>query len=165
MTTDLYTQTDIKKTRDILLNDQKGLCLITKEPVVKPCLDHAHDDTQLVRGVLSHGINIFLGQIENAYKRRVSWWCDIPLADLLLNVSEYLSTDNKKASEYRHPAWTKKVQTSFNKLSEGQKGKFLSLCDLPDGKNGAERKRLFQDILKSRQYSFADITKKLQEVQ
>jgi Recombination endonuclease VII len=156
MTIDLYTATDVKKTREKLLKEQEGLCKITGEEAVKPCLDHAHDENQLVRGVLSHGINIFVGQIENAYKRRVSWWCKIPLSSLLRKIADYLDTSAKE-NRYRHPKWLAKMQTEYNKLSEGQKRSVLASFDLPDGRNTVERKKLFQSILKSSEYSFEQI--------
>jgi hypothetical protein len=163
MTIDLFTATDIQKTREVLLKEQKGLCKITNEEVVKPCLDHAHDETQLVRGVLSHGINIFLGQIENAYKRRVSWWCKIPLPKLLRLIADYLDSTVSE-NRYRHTHWIKKMQKEYNKLSEGQKRSVLASFDLPDGRNTAERKKLFYSVLKSKQYSFEQITKILKEI-
>lgn len=164
MVTDLYTATDVKKTREVLITEQQGICLITGEALEKPCLDHAHDDQQFVRGVISHGINIFLGQIENAYKRRVSWWCKIPLSDLLRKIADYLDYTSVQKARFRHVGWLKKVQTEFNKLSEGQKRAVLLSFDLPDGKNGAERKKLFQSVLKSREYSFEQIKEVLKEV-
>jgi hypothetical protein len=154
MTIDLYTATDVKKTREKLLQSQKGLCRITEEPVVKPCLDHAHDSNCLVRGVLSHGINIFVGQIENAYRRRVAWWCSIPLPALLRRIAEYLENPDKEASGYRHVSWMKRLQIDFNKLPEASKRSVLSSLGSPEGSNGAERKKLFQRVLKSKEHTF-----------
>jgi hypothetical protein len=154
MTIDLYTATDVKKTREKLLQSQKGLCRITEEPVVKPCLDHAHDSNCLVRGVLSHGINIFVGQIENAYRRRVAWWCSIPLPTLLRRIADYLEKPDKEAANYRHVSWMKRLQIDFNKLPEASKRSVLSCLGSPEGSNGAERKKLFQRVLKSKEHTF-----------
>lgn len=163
MPIDLYTATDVKKTRESLLKYQEGLCKITEEPVVKPCLDHSHDSECLVRGVLSHGINIFVGQIENAYKRRVSWWCKIPLPDLLRSIADYLDLPCREAGNYRHTAWLKRVTIDFKKLSETSKRAVLISLGESDGRNSAERLKLFQSVLKRREFTFKQIQKILKE--
>ncbi len=161
-TKELYTPTDVKKVRELLVKEQNGLCLITKEPLVKPCCDHAHDDEMFVRGVLSHGINIFLGQIENAYKRRISWWCDIPLPDLLHEIAEYIARPEDK--RYRHPAFLKRLQVQFNKLSEPSKREVLKQLGSLDGKNSTERKKLFKELLKTREFRYNDVIQIIMEM-
>jgi len=160
-TQDLYTTTDVKKVREALIKEQRGICLVSKENLVKPCLDHAHDDSQLVRGVLSHGCNIFLGTLENAYKRRISWWCKIPLPELLRNVADYL--EKPEDTRYRHTGWLKKVQTEFNKLSASEQNEVLKVLSDKTGKNPKERKELFRKIILTREHTFDSILKVLQQ--
>lgn len=154
---DLYTQTDVKRIRELLITEQKGLCAITKQPLIKPCLDHTHDQTQLVRGVISNGVNLFLGKIENGYLRYVSWWCDIPLPKLLRNIADYLEFPNEKANIYRHNFWLRKIQTLFASLPEGSKRSVLKSLGCPEGNNSTDRKKLFQSVLTSRQHSFVEL--------
>lgn len=157
MTQDLYTVADVKRVREALIKEQRGVCPVSKESLVKPCLDHAHDDYQLVRGVLSHGCNIFLGNIENAYKRRISWWLSIPLSELLRNIADYL--DKPEDCRFRHTGWLKKVQTEFNKLSAGNQNEVLKALSVKTGKNPKERKELFRKALLTREYDFSTILK------
>lgn len=157
---DLRTQQDVKETRTKILQEQKGLCKITSEPAVKPCLDHKHDSEQLVRGVLSHGVNIFLGTIESAYIRRISWWCKIPLSTLLRRIADYLEL---KPYEIRHPDWKKKIQTEFNKLKSSEKDRFLNGFNQEPCKNDTERKTRMKDFLAKEKYSFTQIKTALEK--
>lgn len=157
-TTDLYTASDIKKVRDVLSQEQEGNDAITGLPLKngRPCADHAHDDEQLVRGVLLHEVNAFLGKIENAHKRHINYWLkDRTLAQLLRQVANYL--EKPKDSRYRHNGWIKKINTWFNALSESQKKFVLRELGQPEGNNSKERKALFQKSLLTKQFSFDTI--------
>lgn len=140
----LFNASDVKKIRDKILKEQEGNCAVTKTSVQKPCLDHDHE-SMLVRGVLSHGINTFVGHIENAYKRRVQWWCDMKLPELLRLVADYL--DRKHPQDYYHPSWIKKAKTEFNKLNSSQKTKVLESFNSPVGTNDTQRKVNFKKLL------------------
>jgi hypothetical protein len=53
--------------------------------------------------------------------------------------------------------WLKKAGTSFNKLKEAQKDAVLVALGQSAGKNGVERKKLFQKILLTRTHSYDTI--------
>lgn len=160
-TQDLYTAADIKKVRELLVTEQRGLDPITRLPLSTPCLDHKHDLQSLVRGVLSRQINAYIGKLENNYKMYIGYWCDIPLPELLRNIADYL--EKPEDTRYRHTGWLKKVQTEFNKLNSSEQNKVLSSLCGSTGKNPKERKELFKKILLTREYSFDSIIKVLQQ--
>jgi len=171
-TTDLYTATDTKKVRELLIKEQQGLDLVTQLPLTKPCLDHAHNDEQFVRGVIDSSINSYIGHVENNFKRHIAWWSDLTVSELLRMIATYL--ERPVDTRYRHPKWLAKAQTEFNKLKESQKDKVLlamtqDSCnntdvvsslkpadkqgDKPGAKPAAKRKALFKKLLASRKYS------------
>lgn len=154
-TQDLYTPTDIKKVREILTKEQKGLDPITGLPLQTPCLDHKHDLESLVRGVLSRQINAYVGKLENNYKMYIGYWCNIPLPELLRNIADYLEKPEDK--RYRHSGWLKKVQTEFNKLNSSEQNEVLRSLIGKTGKNPKERKELFRKILLTREHTFDSI--------
>lgn len=158
MTKDLYNPKDVKETREALTTEQDKRDLITGIPLSqgRAVLDHAHDDEQLVRGVLLHEVNAFLGKIENAHKRHINYWLkDRTLAQLLRQVANYL--EKPKDSRYRHNGWIKKINTWFNALSESQKKLVLKELGQPEGSNAKERKALFQKAILTKQFSFDTI--------
>lgn len=53
--------------------------------------------------------------------------------------------------------WIRKINTEFNKLKEAQKDKVLLALGQTAGKNGAERKKLFQKMLLTRTHSYDTI--------
>ena len=60
---------DIAQNRNEILFQQGGYCAICLiEPKV-PCLDHNHSAPGNIRGVLCRGCNLYLGKIQNNYKR------------------------------------------------------------------------------------------------
>lgn len=158
-TKDLYTTTDIKKVREILVKEQNGLDPVTKLPLQTPCLDHRHNLESLVRGVLSRQVNVYIGKLENNYKMYIKYWCDIPLPDILRNIADYL--DKPEDTRYRHTGWLKRIQTEFNKLSSNEQNGALNELSGKTGKNPKERKELFRKILLTREYSFDRILKAL----
>ena len=164
-TLDLYTASDIKKIRDSLAIEQNGNDAITGLPLKsgRSCADHAHDDEQLVRGVLLHEVNAFLGKIENAHKRHINYWLkDRTLAQLLRQVANYL--EKPKDSRYRHNGWIKKINTWFNALSESQKKLVLKELGQPEGSNAKERKALFQRALLTKQHGYDTIRSTINKV-
>jgi len=158
VTKDLYNPKDVKETREILATEQDNLDSITGIPLSqgRAVLDHAHDDEQLVRGVLLHEVNSFVGKLENAHKRHINYWLkDRTLAQLLRQVANYL--EKPKDLRYRHNGWIKKINTWFNALSESQKKFVLRELGQPEGSNVKERKALFQKSLLTKQFSFDTI--------
>ena len=157
MTVDLYNTTDVKHVREQLTKEQNNKCLVTglDIPPKQHVLDHMHDDKQLVRGVLHRQVNAFLGKAENAYMRLMQWWYPNDLPALLRECADYL--EREEDTRFRHNGWIKKVNTAFNKLKESDKDKVLELMGLEKGKNGAERKKLFQNGILTKNYDYDTI--------
>lgn len=164
MTIDLYNTADVKKVRELLTKEQNNKCAVTglDIPVKQHVLDHAHDETQLVRGVLHRQVNAFAGKAENAYTRLIAWWYPNDLPTLLRECAEYL--EKKPDGRYRHSGWLKKVNTEFNKLKESQKDAALVALGQTKGKNAVERKKLFQRAVLTRHYSYDTIHALIQEI-
>jgi hypothetical protein len=157
MTQDLYTPTDIKKVRDLLLKEQGNKCailgIVPKDRTF--VLDHVHNDEQLVRAVLEREINAYVGACENAYKRHLAYWLPTPLPDVLRAAAAYLErSEATPDTRWRHTGWIKKIQTKFNKLTAAQQNLVLQLLDRPNGKNPAERKKYFLAAVKSKAYGY-----------
>lgn len=156
MQVELYTQKEVKETRDKLLKAQGGKCLVSKVDVQgkEACLDHSHK-SQHVRGVLHRQINVALGRIESAYLRDVSWWCDKRLPELLRAFAEYLERDTSGAA--LHPGWIKTVKSKFNKLPEGKKDAVLKALSTTTGANAKERKELFRRAVLTRAFTYQQL--------
>lgn len=166
MTKDLYTNDDIRKVRDTLLDEQDGKCAclgIQIKPERTPVLDHAHDDQQLVRAVLEREVNAFIGVMENGYKRYFSYWLDKPLPEILRAVADYLEVP--VGNRYRHPGWIKKVQSMFNKLNAQQQGTLLKSYGYPYGKNLIDRKMSFKKISMDREIGYEKLLESFAQVQ
>lgn len=153
-TTDLYNTADVKKVRELLTKEQFNTCAVTglDIPVKQHVLDHVHDETQLVRGVLHRQVNAFLGKSENAFTRLIAWWYPNDLPTLLRECADYL--EKEPDTRYRHNGWIKKINTEFNKLKEAQKDSVLVALGKTTGKNGVERKKLFQSAVLTKQFSY-----------
>ena len=160
MTQDLYTPNDIKKVREQLAKEQDYKDLITGTDLEgsRPVLDHAHDSDQYVRGVLLHTTNAFVGVVENAYKRHISWWLDdMTLAELLRNTAEYLERPPDK--RFRHNGWIRVVQIAFNKASAKQQNAILEALGSKQGSNLAERRKLLKKAIMQREKGHEEIMK------
>jgi hypothetical protein len=161
---ELYNQKDTGAVREYLLVEQDGKCALTGLPLekTKAVLDHAHDDTHFVRGVLHRSVNSCLGVVENAWKRHMKWWYNGTLPDFLRKVADYL--DKEPDMRYIHPGWLKACGTRFNSLSEGQKKEVLKSLARPEGVNAKERKEIFRKALLSRQFTLTQIEYIIQQV-
>jgi hypothetical protein len=157
MRTDLYNTNDVKKVREQLTKEQDNKCAVTglDIPTKQHVLDHAHDDTQFVRGVLHRQVNAFAGKAENAYIRLIAWWYPNDLPTLLRECADYL--EKEPDGRYRHNGWIKKINTEFNKLKEAHKDVVLVALGQTKGKNGAERKKLFQKAVLTREFTYDTI--------
>lgn len=164
MTIDLYNASEVTKIRQQLIREQDNKCLVTglEIPAKQHVTDHAHDDEQFVRGVLHRQVNAFLGKAENAYLRLIQWWYPNDLPTLMRECADYL--EREPDTRYRHPMWIKKVNTAFNKLKSSEKDKVLELMGLEKGKNDAERKKLFQQGILTRQHSYDTIRQFIGEI-
>ena len=157
-TIDLYTVADIKKVRDLIAEEQEGKDAITGVSLAqgRSCTDHAHDSDQYVRGVLLHTTNAFVGVVENAYKRHISWWLDdMTLAELLRNTAEYLERPPDK--RFRHNGWIRVVQIAFNKTSAKQQNAILEALGESKGGNLAERKKLLKKAILKREHGYEEV--------
>lgn len=149
MSKSLYTPADVRKVREELYEEQKGLDLVTGEPVEfkDTVTDHDHK-TQYVRGVIHRQINAFIGKLENNYIRFIGWWYKGTLPELLRKIADYL--DRKSDTRYIHPKWIKKVQTEFAKLNSVQKTTVLAKFTDEVGTNDTQRKKIFKKLLTSK---------------
>lgn len=158
MTIDLYNPADKKRVRDELLKEQGYICPISKVKITAKdaVLDHAHDDTSLVRAVLHRQSNSFIGIIERAWKRCLGWWYEGTLSDALRNTADFL--ERKPDTRYRHDGWLKRVKTDFKKLNAQQQGTVLKELGSASGSNGTERLKLFSAKILDRSLGY-DIIK------
>lgn len=157
MAQDLYPgKKDIETTRKLLLKEQIGLCKVTGIPLEskQDVLDHKHDDTQAVRGVLHRQVNAFLGKAENAYIRLIRWWYPGTLPELLRQCADYLEKTEAEEVRFVHPKWTDRVQVGFNKLKESSKDNVLVQLGQPKGSNAKQRKELFRKAVLSRKFGY-----------
>ena len=157
MTKDLYTTSDKKEVREFLTKEQNNLCAITNLPIEpkQHILEHAHDDQMYIRGVTSRQANSALGVIEKMWIRYMKWWYKGTLSDFLRQCANYL--EREPDTRWRHDMWIKKVNTSFNKLKSSQKDKLLQRMGLEKGKNDAERKKIFQKSILTKNYDYDTI--------
>ena len=166
MTTDLYTATDVKNAREQLLEEQQGKCAITGitiRPDRTAVLDHVHDDEQLVRAVIERETNALLGVTENAYKRHIKYWSDIPLSTLLRYIADYLDK-YPKDKRYRHSSWVAKVKVFFNKLNSKQQDSVLESLGSTKGTNLKDRKAKFAKVVLDRSLGYAKIVTVINDV-
>lgn len=151
----LYTASDIKKVKDELVKQQKGIDPILKEPFKEVvATDHDHS-SQHIRSALNRNTNAFEGLVVNAYKRCLQWLTDKPLPEILRNLADYLEKDYSH-NPY-HPHWIKRVKIDFNKLKESDKDSVLIELGSVVGKNGTERKKLFQKVVLDRKLGYETI--------
>lgn len=157
MTIHLYTSTDVKRVRDQLVKDQKGIDPILNEPFTETvCTDHDHS-TMHVRAALNRNTNAFEGKVFNAYTRCLKWLTDVPLPDILRNLADYYEQDY--SVNPLHPSWIKRLHIEFNKLNEADKQRVLSAMNLEAGANGKIRKEIFRKGLLTKNYTYHDTLK------
>lgn len=156
-TKDLRTTKDVAETRKFLLKEQKnrdacvGIDLTGKRCV----LDHAHDDKQLVRGVLDHEVNAFIGKIENSHKRHINYWYkEESLSSMLRKVADYIEKEHDV--RFRHPDWKKKLLTRFRKLNAESQTQVLLYLKVKCGSNATQRLKDLDNAMKF--HSFDEIS-------
>jgi len=162
-TIDLYNTADVKKVREQLIKEQDGLCAITGIPTASNnfALDHKHDEEQLVRGAAHKQANAALGKLENLAVRYLYWYPE-GLSQFLRVCADYIEREPDR--RWRHPGWVKKANTSFNKLKESHKDVVLVALGQTKGKNSAERKKLFQKAVLTREFTYDTIRALILEV-
>lgn len=147
---------DVNRVRKKLEHLQGGIDPITKQALISPCLDHSHDSSQQVRGVISREINVLVGKIENTYVRNIKYWCNVSLTDILRGVADYLEQEKLPIV---HPDWKKKCTTAFNKLTATQKDRLLRNFNvgLPGRPNPEKRSAAFKKLLSSRCVTYGEV--------
>lgn len=156
----LYSPADVKRIREKLLKDQKGIDPITKQiiPDKQAVLDHDHV-TQNCRATLERNTNAFEGLVFNAYKRCLSWQTDKTLPEILRNLADYLETDYSH-NPY-HVGFIKALKVQFNKLSEKQKDAVLVSLGSEKKANSVQRKAQFAKLIMTRQYTYEQLIKEI----
>lgn len=152
----LYTPTDVRKTRQKLLEEQGGTDALTGLPLASKdaVLDHNHK-THYVRGVIHRQANAVLGKIENMWTRYLKFWYTGTLSSFLRSCADYL--ERRDDHRYIHPGWLRGCQTKFNALNESQKKKVLVALAQPEGDNAKQRKELFRKALNSKRFTLTQI--------
>ncbi len=145
MTQELHDVKDVQRVRDLLLKEQNNLDPLTKEKMVRPCLDHRHDSDCFVRGVLSRESNSFEGKVSGAFARYLSWMTSTSLPDVLRNLADYY--EKGVDTRFRHPEYKKELTKVFMRLNSRQQTEFLSLYTTKVGSNNLQRKKIFQSLL------------------
>lgn len=165
----LLTPTDIRRTREKLLEQQEGLDPVLKRKI-KPeegVLDHDHR-SQHCRAVLHRQTNAFEGLVFNAYRRCLEWLDrtvdpkshqphePLALPAVLRNLADYLEGDYSK-NPY-HPGWLKRVQTDFRGLPADKQRVVLARVGAEVQKDNAEgRLEAFKAVLLTKKYGYPKI--------
>lgn len=161
MTEHLYTPSDVKRVKDRLAKEQKGIDPILKEPFKETLVcDHDHA-TQHVRAALNRNSNAFEGKVWNAYIRCLKWLTDKPLSEILRNLADYYEQDY--SHNPLHPGFLKRLCTDFASLNEAGKKEVLHLMHQPQGSNATERKALFRKALLSKKFTFFEVKELIEE--
>lgn len=151
---DLYTASDVAKVRALLLKEQQGKCALSKLEVklLDTHCDHAHDDLQLVRGVLHRHANLTLGKVEGLWNRYLAHWYPHDLQTFLRQAADYL--DRPTDTRWRHPGWIKKMKVCFNRLNALQQNKVLIELGYTRGSNPKQRKEIFAKAVLNRDLGY-----------
>jgi hypothetical protein len=157
LTKDLYTAKEIAEVKKQLHKEQNSKCALSGVVVdLKDChTDHAHDDQQLVRGVLHKQSNMCLGRLEGLWTRFLKHWYPQDLPTFLRQSADYL--DRPIDTRWRHSGWIKKIQTKFNTLKEKQKDDVLTKLGYDKQPNGLARKNMFKKAILSRQFGYPEL--------
>ena len=161
----LYNPKDVKRIRDEFVKRQNGIDPILKERFKEVAvLDHCHS-SQHVRAALNRNCNAFEGKVVNAYVRCLKWLTDKPLSEILRNLADYYEDQERVMHKNPlHPAWIKRVNIEFNKLTEGSKRLVLKELGQPEGGNGTERKKLFQKAVLTKEHTFDKLKELIERV-
>jgi len=154
-TQDLFTAKDIADIRSLLTKEQNSASAMTGLPLTNACLDHLHDDEQLVRAVINSKENVALGRIEGLYARYVGYWYEGTYPEFLRLIADYIERGVDR--RYRHNGWLAKVTTKFCALKESSKDSVLIELGSTCGKNALERKKNFSKALMTRKFSYNQI--------
>jgi len=112
-------------------------------------VDHNHD-TGFVRGVVSSEGNVFLGRIENAFKRLSKGAKSASLSTILRNMASYI---DKGDTTLLHPEGYRQLYRRFFSLNKEIQLDILKKLgvnrqQLSESKNAKERTNLYKKIIK-----------------
>lgn len=149
--------TEIKKIKEMLLEQQGGICLISKIPIFGEIavLDHKHklfkdqplgeDNAGFCRGVLHRSVNSFEGKVFNAWRRLGLHKLELTLPELLRNLADYLE---REPTEYIHPTEVPKEpklgKNEFKKLAKKYAELYPNRKPLEYPKTGKWTKQLLE---------------------
>jgi hypothetical protein len=165
LTKDLYTTKDVEVVRNQMLEAQKGIDPITKEPIKvnQAVLDHCHD-SQKVRAVLSRPCNIALGKIENLWSRYLSWWYGGTLPQFLRGCADYIEQHKVQEPIYTHPAWLKKIKIEFKKLKAIEQSNLLAKMGSSGNQTNLDhRLKSFTKLLLQKKMTFKELSENINE--
>lgn len=109
---------DIPVIRNAIILEQRGICVLCGEILQNPCLDHAHDDTGRIRGVLCRSCNSAAGVIERMLARYNLRDKD-KLRIFLDNFVDYIN--NTRYEDLIHPVHTTKINKRNKKTPKSKK--------------------------------------------
>ena len=135
---------DIKLLRTKLLEEQKGLDPITNEEITNQNLDHCHTEG-IVRSTLEGSTNMFLGKIENFYKRFIRFkGLPITLPDILRNIATYLE---KEYEPILHPKSVGDLVSRFSRLKAEEQDKIMQEAGLDISGTKANKTKRYRKYL------------------
>jgi len=116
-------------------------------------VDHDHD-SGLIRGVIDSEANVFLGRIENSYKRLSMAKKVTTLIDTLKGIVAYLEASENPSRPVLHPVGLTQLCKRFkNNLTAAQQvqelvNKKASKKEIEACKNAKDRTALYRNLLK-----------------
>ena len=129
------------------------LCPISRVRSKNWVVDHDHD-SGLIRGVIDSEANVFLGRIENSYKRLSTAKKVTTLIDTLKGIVAYLEASENPSRPILHPVGLTQLCKRFkNNLTAAQQvqelvNKKASKKEIEACKNAKDRTALYRNLLK-----------------
>jgi hypothetical protein len=129
------------------------VCPISRVRSKSWVVDHDHQ-TGLIRGVIDAEANVFLGRIENSYKRLSKAKKACSLIDTLKGIVGYLEASETPSRPVMHPVGLTQLTKRFknNLTAAEQTEELLRLkakqIDVQACKNGKERASLYRILIK-----------------
>lgn len=139
----ILKQQDIKKYREKLLKEQKGIDPLTNQVIQSPTLDHSHLSGN-TRQVLDRNSNQFEGKIMSAFNRFLKHQ-GVQLQQVLLNLVEYLNKDYSKNPI--HPKSISLLIKRFSRLNIKQQKQTLIKFKLTPGVSKKENTKVYRQYL------------------
>lgn len=135
---------DIKALREKMLTEQNNIDLLTKDDIVKPCLDHDHREGH-VRAVLDYNSNQFLGKVESAWRRFGYKYSIDMLPYVLMNMAEYLEKDYEKNPI--HPKHVTVLLNRFKRMNKESQDEILKSLKIKPKLSKNDKLKQYRDNL------------------